>query len=209
MAAARPAARFLCDAFFRIPEDVYVGPDHAITQEDWRGLRVPVPAPNLPLRMPGKVATTDLLGREEGLAEHGARLLEVAGAHGKAASMTRPSPYFTVAPAILGPDGLLATWPWSDTLPEAVLALEALAAADRAAPGTILWDDEDQGWHLRIIGAGASACLVEWDAEGPPPAEDAWRVDAAELAGQAASALERLRTVHARLVKRLGRDLWS
>ena len=209
MAQARPLAPFLCDVVFRVAEDVYVGPDSGITPEDWASQRIPLPVPDLPCRLPGGVVTADLLGREEVLADHAARVRRVLEAHGKAAAPPSAFPLFTPRPVILGQGTALASWPWSDTLPEAARVLQLLAGAQHAEPGTPLLDDEEQGWHLRMVSAGGTVCFVEWDAEGPPPPETAWRVDAASLARQAASALTRLRTIHARLQQRLGLDVWS
>ena len=207
MARARPAAGLLCDAFFRVAESIEIGPDGGQAARPEH--RIPLPAPELPREEPGKAATAELLGREGVFAAHCAGLLDIAAAHGRPDLLAQPFPYFRVSPALRSRDGVLASWPWSDTLPGAAMVLEALARADRVATRTLLWDDEDQGWHLRIIAAAGRAYIVEWDAEGPPPRDEAWQVDAAELAGQAAAALGRLRTVHERLVAALGRDVWS
>ena len=209
MAATRPAGPFLCDVLFRIADSVYVGPENGMTPRQWHAMRVPLPPPDLPCRLPGRVAGADLAGREDALAEHYLRLVGIAEARGKAAALDHPFPYFALAPAILGQAELLADWPWSDSLPEAAGILENLAAAARAAPGDVILDDEDQGWRLRMVACGEAVRFVEWDAEGPPPRGAGWQVDAAPLAGQAAAALERLRAVHTRLVRRLGRDFWS
>jgi len=92
---------------------------------------------------------------------------------------------------------------------EALSVLEALASAGAAVPGTTILDEVEQGWRLRAVAAPGSLLLVEWDGEGPPPAGEGWRLDAARLAAQAAAARDRLRRSHARLRRLLGRDLWS
>ncbi|MCR0981907.1 hypothetical protein [Roseomonas populi] len=207
MAAARPAANPLCDAFFRVAESVYVGPENGMTPAQWEAERVALPQPDLPLRIPGWAATADLAGHEEALADHFERLIRTARAHGRVAALAQPFPYFSVRPAILDGAEALASWPWSDTLPEALGALEAMAGASRAAPSSVILDDQDQGWRLCLVAGPEGVLMAEWDAEGPPA--DGWRLEAATLAEQAAAARDRLRAVHARLVRLLGRDLWA
>ncbi|MBP0494264.1 hypothetical protein [Roseomonas indoligenes] len=207
--SARPVASFLCDAMFRVSGSVYVGPENGMTPAQWEAERVPLPPPDLPFRAPGWVASTDLAGREEALAAYLDRLIRIARAHGKMAALVERFPYFAVRPKILAGDEVLASWPWSDGLREARDVLVTLARAASAAPGTPILDDQDQGWALRMVAGPGTVLLVEWDAEGPPPADAAWSLEAAVLAGQAAAARDRLRAVHARLVRLMGRDFWS
>ncbi|WP_338664383.1 hypothetical protein VQH23_04285 [Pararoseomonas sp. SCSIO 73927] len=212
-ALARRVADPFCDAFFRVVEDLYVGPEEGMTPAQWEAERVPLPAPELPCRIPGWVASADLAGREEALAAHAERLVRLARAHGRLAALVGPFPYFAVRPKILDAGGngggVIASWPWSDGIPEAVAALDALACAAEASPGAVVLDDQEQGWALRMVAGPGTVLLVEWDAEGPPPAGSAWCLDALTLAAQAAAARNRLRAVRARLVRLTGRDFWS
>jgi len=205
----RLPSAFHLDAFFRVVDSVYVGPEDGMSPKQWETARVALSPPDLSLRMPGRVATTELLGHEEALSRHYRRLIRVAEAYGKTAVLARPFPYFAVGPSLLADGSVLAAWPWNDTLPEAVSVLEALSHAGTAAPGAAILDDADQGWAIRAVAEGGSVLIAEWDGEGPAPAGATWRLDATILAEQAATALERLRTVHARLARQLGRDLWS
>lgn len=209
MAAARPVSIPLCDAFFLVAESVYVGPESGMTPAQWASERVPLPRPDLPLRASARVASADVAGREEILAAHYERLIRVARAHGKTRALAEPLPLFAVRPALLDGEAVLASWPWSDTLPDALGVLEVLCRAGEARPGRVILDDMEQGWHLRLVAGQGTVCLVEWDGEGPPPADDAWRLDTAALAAQATAARNRLRAVHLRLRRLLGRDFWS
>ena len=209
MAATQPVSSPLLDAFFLVTESVYVGPEDGMTPAQWTSERVPLPRPDLPFRAPLRVATADVIGREEVLAAHYERLIRVARAHGKAGALAEAFPLFAIRPALLDGESILASWSWSDTLPEALGVLDLLSRAGEAAPGAVVLDDMEQGWSLRLVAGQGTICLVEWDGEGPPPAEGAWRLEAAALAGQAAAARDRLRTVHARLRRLLGGDFWS
>jgi hypothetical protein len=198
----------VCDVFIRLADSVYVGPQNGMTPAQWRDERIPLPTPALPCRLPGRVATAELLGREAVLATHYAALASILTAHGRAAELSHPFPYFTLQPAVLCGDTVLAGWPWSDSLPEAAATLERLAQAGRAAPGTVLLDEEDQGWRLLIVAGAERLQLVEWDGEGPPPISGGWQVPTLTLAQQAAEALHRLHAVRTGLRRHLGYDPW-
>lgn len=206
-ARARPLDVVLCDAVFRVADDLYVGPEDGFTPREWEEARVALLPPALPCRVPGWVATIDLLDREDELIAYYGRLVAAAGAHGKGASLRTPSPYFVVKPVIIGLGEALASFPWSDGLRDTRPVLGALAASGRAAKGCI-WDDVEQSWRIRIVAAGGTTCFVEWDGEGPPPADAGWVVDTATLARQAVEALARLCTTHDRLTRALGRNHW-
>jgi hypothetical protein len=208
MARARPVEDFLCDAGFSIADSFYFGPANGFSKLEWQELRAPLPPPALPCRVPGLVVTADLLGREDVLAAHYERLIAIAAAHGRTDSLHKPFPYFAVRPRFIGEGCLLARFSWTDDVAETKAVLEALAASKHDSHG-IIWDDVDQGWEIRIATAGPVTCFVEWDAEGLPPADAAYAVDAAMLARQAADALDRMETIHAHLVSALGRDYWS
>ncbi len=207
MARARPLDAFLCDAVFRIADSFRVGPENDATPSQRAGSRVALRPPGLSCRAPGRVATVDLIGREDELIACYERLVAAARAHGEAASLRNPFPHFSVGPAIIGGGEVLAAFPWSDDLGDTVPVLEALAGSGHVATGRV-WEDQDQGWHVRIVAADGASCFVEWDGEGPPPTDAGWKVDAAALARQAADALARLDTIHGRLVRALGRDHW-
>lgn len=207
--AARPVASPLCDAFFLVAESVYVGPENGMIPAQWESERVPLPRPDLPLRAPSRVAAADVAGREDVLAAHYEGLIRVVRSHGRTRALVEPFPFFAIRPALLEGEEVLASWPWSDTLPEALGVLEVLSRVGEAAPGRVIMDDLEQGWGLRIVAGKGTVYLVEWDGEGPPPVDAAWCLEASVLAGQAAAARDRLRAVHVRLRRLLGRDFWS
>ncbi|WP_198380129.1 hypothetical protein [Roseomonas sp. KE2513] len=207
--AARPVTSPLCDAFFLVAESVYVGPESGMTPTQWEAERIPLPRPNLPLRAPSRVAAADVAGKEDVLAAHYDGLIRVAQSHGRTRALAEPFPFFAIRPALLDSEEVLASWPWSDTLPEALGVLEVLSRVGEAAPGRVILDELEQGWGLRIVAGQGTICLVEWDGEGPPPADAAWCLEASVLAGQAAEARDRLRSVHVRLTQLLGWDFWS
>jgi hypothetical protein len=155
------------------------------------------------------VASADVQGREEVLAAHYEGLIRVARAHGRDRALAEPFPLFAVRPCILDGEEVVASWPWSDTLPGALGVLDVLSGAAAAEAGAVILDDLEQGWGLRVIGGEGTVLLVEWEGEGPPPADAGRWLDAAGLAGQAAAARDRLREVHGRLRRLLGRDFWS
>jgi hypothetical protein len=198
-----------CDVFIRLADSVYVGPKNGMTPAQWRDERILLPAPDLPCRLPGRVATAELLGREAELAAHYAALAGILTAHGRAAELGHPSPHFTLHPAVLCGERVLADWPWSDSLPEAAATLGQLAQSSQAPAGTVLLDEQDQGWRLLIVAGPERLKLVEWDAEGPPPASGGWQVPTLALARQAAAALHRLQAVRTSLCRHLGYDPWS
>ncbi|HEY4254475.1 MAG TPA: hypothetical protein VGM87_24955 [Roseomonas sp.] len=208
IARARPLGTILCEAAFRIVEDVYIGPADGFTPREWAEARVPLPPPALPCRLPGRVITADLLDHEDALIAHYRRIVAIATRHGKHAALRQPFPWFAVTPVIIGHGEVRAGFPWNDDLDSATAILRALASAGQAPDGTV-WDDEDQGWAIRITAMAGTIRGVEWDAEGPPPADAGWAVEAGLLARQAAAALARLDVIQGRLAHALGRDCWT
>ena len=208
MTQARPLDAFVCDAVFRFADSFYIGPDNGFTQREWEAARVPLRPPALPCRIPGRLATADLLGREDELITYYERLVAVAEAHGKAASLRNPFPCFSVNPTFISGGEALASFAWTDDVPESTAVLTALAGSANGAAG-LIWDDQDQGWAIRIVAGSKTTFFVEWDAEGQPPADAGWAVDASSLACQAAEALTRLKVIHGRLMGALGHDHWS
>jgi hypothetical protein len=199
---------FVCDAVFHIAPSFYVGPDNGMTSLDWATANIRLPPPNLPRQAPDEVMTAELIGREDELVGHYRRVVAIVEAHGKPASLRQPFPYFRTEPAIIVGGEMLTAFSWNDDLYETQTVLAALA--EPAGRGTrLLWDDQDQGWRILIVAAGAVTCFIEWDAEGAPPTTGGYTVDAASLAQQAGAALDRLRMIHSRLVRALGYDYWS
>jgi hypothetical protein len=207
MAVARRLDAFQCDAAFQIAETFYVGAENGFTPREWEEARIPLPPPALPCRIPGLVTTDDLLDREDELIAYYQRLIAVAEAHGKANVLGKPFPYFSVGPRLIGGGEVLAGFLWTDDVPDTRSVLEALAGLEPGATG-LVWDDQDQGWRILIAAAGDAAYFVEWNAEGAPPVDGGWVLDAATLARPASEALARLETIHGRLAAALGRDFW-
>ena len=204
---ARRLNAFGCDAAFRIEPSFYIGPDHGMTALDTEVSRLPLPSPDLARRLPFQVTTAELLGQEDKLVEHYRRLVAIAATHGKTASL-RPFPYFRIQPVILSEDQLLTAFSWNDDLHETQTVLEILAGCASGAP-RLLHDDQDQGWRILIAVTETATCFIEWDGEGPPPAEGGYAVDTVALALQAKTALERLGIIHDRLMRALGKDYWT
>ncbi len=209
LVAALPVPAPLCDAFFVIAESVYVGPENGMSAAQWEAERVPLPRPDLPLHPRFGMASAGVLGREDVLAEHYERVIRVVRAHGKDRALEKASPLFAIRPFILEGEEAVASWPWNDTLSDTLAVLDVLCRTEGAAPGAVVLDDLEQGWRLRMIAGRGTVRLVEWDGEGPPPAYAGRCLDTAVLAGQAAAARDRLRAIHGRLRRLLGRDFWS
>ncbi len=207
IAQARRLATSACDAVFRIEPSFYIGPDNGMTALDWETANVRLSPLELPRQFADRVTTAELLGHEEALVRYYRQIVESAAAHGKAPSL-RPFPYFRIQPAIIADGHVLTEFSWTDDLHETRAVLEMLVQA-AAGPPRMLHDDQDQGWHILVATTGAATCFIEWDAEGSPPAEGGYVVDSAMVARQAGAALDRLTTIHGRLVQALGRDLWA
>ena len=197
---------FACEAVFALAPSVYVGPDNGISAADWNAARVQLPPVALFRQIATCVTTAELLGHEDKLVAHYRGVVEIARMHGKAESL-RSFPYFRIKPAIIAAGHFLTEFPWTDTLHETRTILEVLAAAG-GAPG-LVHADTDQGWELIIVATGAATCLIEWDAEGPPPTGRGFAFDPSRLAQQAAAALARLHVIHTRLVEAMGHDHWT
>ena len=206
IARARPVSGFACEAVFAIARSVYVGPENNIERLDWDTANVRLPPVDLPRRFVDRATTAELLGREEVLAAHYRRIVGILEAHGRAGS-PGTFPYFRIQPEIVADDAPLTEFSWTDDFHETRTVLEAFVEAAEGAPRLVHWD-QDQGWGVRVAVSAVATCLVEWDAEGPPPAGNGLAFDREELARQAAAALERLGIVHARLVAATGRDHW-
>jgi hypothetical protein len=207
IAQARPLANFACEAVFRIEPSFYIGPDNDMTALDWETANVRLPPLELPRQFADRVTTAELLGREEALIGHYRRVVEIAGAHGKASSL-RSFPYFRIQPAVIADGHVLTQFSWTDNLHETRAVLEMLVqTAD--GPPRMVHDDQDQGWHILVATTGPATCFIEWHAEGPPPAEGGYAAGSAMIAGQAVATLDRLTIIHDRLVWALGRDYWA
>ncbi len=207
IAQARRVPVFTCDAVFRIEPSVYIGPSNGITSLEWQTARIALPPVDLPRRLADRVTTAELLGQEEALISHYRRLVEIADKHGKTASL-QPFPHFRTQPAIMAGDEVLTEFSWNDDMAETQTVLEILAGS-AGGPARLLHEDVDQGWQILIVTNDTVTSFIEWDGEGPPPATGGYAVEAAALARQAGSALDRLRVIHDRLVRALGRDYWT
>ncbi len=86
--------------------------------------------------------------------------------------------------------------------------LEALAERRDPEPAVLL-DNLDQGWAIRILSQDGWTYIVEWDWEDDDDVPAGYALESGALSRQAAAALERYRTIHRRLVERLGRDYWT
>ena len=207
IAQARRLPVFTFDAVFRIESSVYIGLDNGMTALEWETANVRLPPLGLPRQFVDRVTTAEALDQEDALISHYRRIVAVVETHGKSTSL-QPFPYFRTQPAIIASDEVLTEFSWNDDIHETQAVLEILIDAAGGAPRP-LHDGQDQGWHILIAATDAGTCFIEWDAEGPPPIEGGYAVDAAELARQAGAAFERLRIIHDRLVRALGQDYWT
>ncbi len=83
--------------------------------------------------------------------------------------------------------------------------------ANLASHAGILYDNLDQGWALRMTATATEVFTLEWN----------WEISADEdepralcfprsvLAARAQDALQRLKQLHAALVRTIGTDLWN
>jgi hypothetical protein len=89
--------------------------------------------------------------------------------------------------------------------------LLGILASDDPGP-TVIYDNLDQGWALRILLRPEAVYVLDWnpDADDDGAAEArALRLDRAAAAEEARAALERLDRLHPRLVAAVGIDLWA
>lgn len=207
IAQARTVPSFVCDAVFGVEPSFYVGPENGMNSVEWETANVRLPPVDLACRFADRVTTEELLGHEDALIVHYRRIIEIAGKYGKTKSL-RPFPYFRIQPAVIADSHLLTSFSWTDDLHETQTVLDVFVEAG-AGPARLVHADQDQGWGLLVVTSGVATCLIEWDAEGLPPAEGGFAFDHAELARQASAALERLKIIHSRLVKAVGRDYWT
>ena len=207
IADARTITSFKCDAVFHLATSFYIGPSHGMTSLEWETANVRLPPVDLPRRFVDRVATAELVDHEHALIDHYRHIIRLAEAHGKSASLS-PFPYFRTQPEITAEGQVLTEFAWNDDAHETQTFLEGLARADDGPP-QLLHDDQDQGWHVLIAATGTVTCLIEWDAEDPIPTSQGYAFEPAELARQAASALERLNVIHQRLIEAFGRDYWT
>ena len=207
IAQARTVPSFECDAVFAVEPSVYIGPDNGMSRMDWETANVRLPPVELARRAADRITTKALLGREAALLAHYRRVIAVAERYGKTRSL-RPFPYFRVQPEIVADGQTLTSFSWVDDAHATRTVLDSLVEA-ASGPARLVHSDLDQGWAVLIVATGSATCLVEWDAEGPPPAGDGLAFDPAELARQASAARSRLQTIHSRLVSAIGRDGWT
>ncbi len=204
---ARTVPSFVCDAVFGVEPSFYVGPENGMSSVEWETANVRLPPVGLACRFADRVTTEELLGHEDALVAHYRRIIEIAGKYDKTKSL-RTFPYFRIQPAVIADGHLLTSFSWTDGVHETQTVLDVFVEA-AAGPARLVHADQDQGWSLLVVASGVATCLIEWDAEGPPPAEGGLAFDHAELARQASAALERLKIIHSRLVKAIGRDYWT
>ena len=130
------------------------------------------------------MTTAEVLGREEPLIAYYRRLVAVAAAHGKLASLT-PFPYFRTQPTIIADGKVLSAFSWNDDVHDTRSVLEAFVEASDGA-ARLVHDDQDQGWHILIAATADATCFIEWNAEGPAPRREAMRWTGRRLRGRRA-----------------------
>jgi hypothetical protein len=208
--AARPIEDFICDVSFRVD-----GKLTTLRDADANGRReslvlAEVAPPGLPQRVPGGIITADIAEHTEELVAYYRRLITAAKDAGLTDQLRHPLPHFAVKPVITA-GAELTEFAWYDTVSEASAMLRAIATCplDASEPQEIL-DDLEQGWRGRMAVWRRRIGLVEWNWEQTAlPPTPGYSFDAAELASQAAAALQRLEAIHRDLVQALGRDYWN
>ncbi len=200
--------RFVCDVAFLIVPDVYVGPDNGMSPLQYAKMRVDLPPPGLPIAEPDGVLTESLFGREDQLARYYERLIAIAAMQGKQKSLTTPFPYFSSRPVIRGEGKSLFSFMLYDEFYGVIEVLKALAERRGPEPAELL-DNLDQHWAIRILSQNGWIYILEWDCDDDDDILAGYAFESGELNRQAAAALARYRTIHGRLVERLGRDYWT
>ena len=203
---ARTMTPFVCDAMFMLEPDFYIGPSNGFTKAEWTSARIQLPSIDIPRQFPESVTTAEGLDREDALIDYYRRIVQAAVAHGRQGSL-KPFPYFRTKPAVIANGQVITNFAWNDDLYETRSILQHLVESAEP-PARLLHVDEDQGWHIHIATSGTATYLVEWEEGSTPPASRGYAFDSLALAGQAASALDRLQTIHRRLVEALGKDYW-
>ena len=204
---ARRLTAFECEVTFGLQSSFYIGPANDFTAADWQAAHLPLPPVDLPRRFADRITTTELLGQEAPLIDYYRQVVSLAERHGKRSSL-RPFPYFRTEPAVIADGAVLTELPWNDDVNDTWGLLTAFVEAG-TGPDRLIHCDVGQGWEILVVTKAAATCWIEWDAEGPPPAEGGFAADREELAQLAQAALIRMRTLHARLIDALGHDYWT
>lgn len=204
---AQTITPFVCDAAFSLEPDFYFGPGNDFTRLEWETSRVNLPVVTIPCQFNEYVTTAEAFDQECALIAYYCRIVEIAAAHGKSDSL-KTFPYFRIKPVIIANGQVLTDFSWNDDLHETTTILQHLIDAAHG-PARLVHVDEDQQWHIQIATTGASTCLIEWEEGRCPPIGRGYAFNPTEMAGQAVAALERLQTIHRRLVKALGKDYWD
>ena len=197
---------FGCDTLFAINTDIRFCDKR--TGHFIPGAAASLPAPDLPMTVPGWVAARDLAGREDELVRHYRRVVRAFDDAARTWPISVASPHFWSRPAIIADGQVVSSFLWYDWVPEAVALFEALVGAPGTADDVIL-DDLDQGWRVRIVRVGSLVHIVEWDWEDEAAELCGHVFDGRALAREAADALGRLRRTHRHLVDALGHDHWT
>jgi hypothetical protein len=191
--AARPIEDFICDVSFRVD-----GKLTTLRDADANGRReslvlAEVAPPGLPQCVPSGIITAEIVGHTEELIAYYRRLITAAKDAGLTDQLRHPLPHFAVKPVVTA-GAELTEFAWYDTVSEASAVLRAIATCplDASEPQEIL-DDLEQGWRGRMAVWCGRIGLVEWNWEQTAlPPTPGYSFDAAELASQAAAALQRL-----------------
>ncbi len=200
--------RFVCDVAFRIVPDVYVGPDNGMSRLQYEKMRVDLAPPGLPVVGPDGVLAESLLGREDQLARYYERLVAIAVRQGKQKSLATPFPYFSSRPVIRVEGKSLFSFMLYDEFYGVIEVLKALAERRGPECAEVL-DNLDQHWAIRILSQNGWTYILEWDCDDDDDVLAGYVFESGELNRQAAAALERYRSIHGRLVERLGHDYWT
>ena len=203
-AGSRRLDAFRCDSLFAVRTAIQFC-DEA-TGRILPEATVALPQPGIPLIATEYAAASALLGRTDEIVRHYRRVVAAYADRGRLRDLGGRSVPFWVRPAVVAGTEVVTSLVWYDTVPEATAFLQALAEAAAGVDGEV-WDDQDQGWSIRVARLGPVTYLTEWDGEGAVPPGFAF--DAAALAREADAALRQLRTLHGRLVAELGCDFWS
>lgn len=190
------------DIGFVIRNDFYYGDENDFTEEEWKSQRELLLKPREQLFDKIYLLSEDIEGNEQELADYYTSVLTIAKKHGK--KLQAGHSYFWIRPLIYRKEIDTITFPWYDTLADALPFFNALQSTEEGC----VFNDLDQGWHLVVYMQNEKIYFVFGSLEDPVPY---WVVgsDRQAIAKMTKSVQKRIEVQIALLSQQTGYDFWT
>lgn len=190
------------DIAFIVRTDFYYGDENDFTEEEWKTQRELLYKPQAELFDTFYALSEELGDNMLQLVKYYLSVIDVAKRYNKI--LAAGSSYFWIRPLVFKKGIDTITFPWYDTLADALPFFTAIQSSEEGC----VFDDMDQGWHLVVYTENEKIHFVFGSLEEPEPY---WVVSSNRfaIAQMAAYTLKRMEKEIVFLAKQTGKDYWT